>query len=422
MSKILRLHPEPALARGTTVQRRCTLELTGGHSARRDILYFEYPAGIPLPPDDEMDSFATAAAMMAMAERCPLQVRGTLCETLVMNLTEYGAAWNRWVPLEYGSLLLEADRLRAETAVPPRGTVAAFSGGVDAMFLVWGHHTRKRGAQSRALSHCMFVHGFDIPLDATDQYAVAYAQAQRAVGDLGLPLLQVTTNFRKVVPTKWPHVFAAAVAASFHGLSRVCSAGLIGSSEPYDRLNLPWGAGPITDHLLSSQRLSVIHDGAAFNRTEKALGISDWEHGLQNLRVCWEGQDKSRNCGRCEKCVRTQLNFAVNEKPVPASLGGRVAVERLARIKLKNAPIYEQYMSIYRTARSRRIRAPWVAGLRRLLVRERLRLQGRSFWLRLKPGLKVLLGPALVWRQRRREDRRQRTAAAAPGPQTAVQS
>lgn len=87
--------------------------------------------------------------------------------------------------------------------------------------------------------------------------------------------------------------------------------GLIASSEPYSSLLLPWGSNPITDRLMSSDSFSIVHDAAAVTRNQKVRAISTWKEATRSIRVCWQGEHMDRNCGRCEKCIRTILNFRV---------------------------------------------------------------------------------------------------------------
>ena len=93
---------------------------------------------------------------------------------------------------------------------------------------------------------------------------------------------------------------------------------MIGGSDAYDELWLPWGTNPVTDHLLSGGRMAIVHDGAAFCRTDKIAFLADVPAALQSLKVCWEGKHQGRNCGVCEKCVRTQINLlAVGRADAP---------------------------------------------------------------------------------------------------------
>lgn len=50
-------------------------------------------------------------------------------------------------------------------------------------------------------------------------------------------------------------------------------------------------------------------DGAECDRFQKAELVSGWQKGLEKLRVCWQGEDLSKNCGKCAKCKRTIINF-----------------------------------------------------------------------------------------------------------------
>lgn len=60
----------------------------------------------------------------------------------------------------------------------------------------------------------------------------------------------------------------------------------------------------MTDPMLSSSSLSVLHDGAVFNRVEKTRLISQHPDALDLLHVCWR-HNNERNCGICSKCLRT---------------------------------------------------------------------------------------------------------------------
>jgi thioesterase domain-containing protein len=85
--------------------------------------------------------------------------------------------------------------------------------------------------------------------------------------------------------------------------------GLIASSYPYERLALPYGSTPLTDPLMSNAAFEVVHDGAGYDRIEKAQLLGEWDAARRFLRFCWEGRDKSRNCGHCQKCITTLLSF-----------------------------------------------------------------------------------------------------------------
>jgi hypothetical protein len=90
------------------------------------------------------------------------------------------------------------------------------------------------------------------------------------------------------------------------------------------------------------------------------------------LRVCWEGADKSRNCGECEKCRRTYLNFLATRSEPGEFLKG-IDRSTLADIKPRDLSQRNFIREIIKTAAASGIDAPWVAELRRKLPPARKR-------------------------------------------------
>src|SRR5262249_23133771 len=133
-------------------------------------------------------------------------------------------------------------------------------------------------------------------------------RAATLLRSVGVPLHTMATNFQEL-GLEWTQVFAAAIVSGLMFLQETYGTGLLASAVPYDRLIVPLGADPITAPLMSRDPLRVVHDGADASRVEKARAIAEWPEALELLRVCWEGAQKDRNCGECEKCVRTVLDF-----------------------------------------------------------------------------------------------------------------
>ena len=126
----------------------------------------------------------------------------------------------------------------------------------------------------------------------------------------------------------------------------------IGAS--HDMANpVPIGSHPAVDGLFSSQRITVIHDGARFSRFQKVRELASWPAALAALRVC-PGQSAGieLNCGVCEKCLRTRLELLAAGIEETAALGpsltpielwnerssGRLATARL-RTRICCAPL-----------------------------------------------------------------------------------
>jgi exopolysaccharide biosynthesis predicted pyruvyltransferase EpsI len=61
--------------------------------------------------------------------------------------------------------------------------------------------------------------------------------------------------------------------------------------------------------LLSGGLFRIIQDGSGWSRTDKVKVISQYATAMRCIKVCWEGVKQGENCGICEKCIRTRLNF-----------------------------------------------------------------------------------------------------------------
>ena len=60
---------------------------------------------------------------------------------------------------------------------------------------------------------------------------------------------------------------------------------------------------------MGTKTFSIVHDGAGYSRIEKVRRVSTHAIATRSLRVCWRDKSYCLNCGTCEKCVLTQLEF-----------------------------------------------------------------------------------------------------------------
>ncbi|WP_085317686.1 hypothetical protein [Derxia lacustris] len=297
-------------------------------------------------PDAEI--FLLAVYQWAMTLHADVHVTGAVTHGLLANLEEFGEAWARWIPKNYKRIRVFADTV-LEPLLPaaPFEAVAAFSGGVDATFTAMRHAKAQVGHRTRKLKACAFIHGFDIGLDDQAAYDHAFESASRTLADVQVPLIRIRTNFRQLVQVSWEDAHVAALAAALHTVQGTARVALVGSTKAYDELVIPYGSLPITDALLSSERMAVIHDGASHTRTQKVAAIATWPAGAQGLRVCWQEASNGRNCGKCEKCVRSMLNFRVSNLPIPDCFDEPLVPWRILKAKMRAAPIFKEYYSLF---------------------------------------------------------------------------
>lgn len=366
--------PNPNERFTDSVERSCTLKgLPGIKTTDNETrLWFSLDSSVSLPDEADCDSYLLAVLMDAMKANKNIVVHGSVSKSLLSNLCEFQSAWHKWLPDEYSIVEISVEAVREVQSLPVSGAICAFSGGVDATFSVWRHYSKKFSHRSQDIKLASIVHGFDIPLYDEEGFNRAFSQSQKTLDDLGIQLFPIKTNYRKISRVNWEHAFSCALVAALGNFKKLAGTCIVGSSEPYDSLVIPWGSSPITDYLLASDDFYVIHDGASHSRTEKVREIVDWEIGMNNLRVCWEGENKDSNCGVCEKCLRTRLNFMATGSRIPVCFPESDILNDLKRVRLKNDAVRAEWQQIYDYARHENIRDKWVDKLPVIIKRKGL--------------------------------------------------
>jgi hypothetical protein len=391
---MMHLYPEPSLRVGDRVRRSCRIERrTGERVESSELLWFDMIPDHPSPDDNDAESYLLATILLSMKEGRTLVVHGAVTHELASNLTEYRDIWSSCLAHLYQEVDFEITRV-VEGAVARREAICAFSGGVDSTFSLWSHAGRNNGYRSQTVTYGVMVHGLDILLAEERAFARAFARAAGTLRSMGIPLLQVRTNLRDLVPVNWEHLSGPALVASLGCYKGLAGVAIIGAGQTYGSFLVPWGTNALMDPLLTSGWFQVLHDGAARSRSQKLSAIAEWEEGFNSLRVCWEGPTTDRNCGQCEKCLRTLLNLKLEGLRLPDSFP---EVDDLSpgirKLRLTSPMVHAEWSDLFAAANRRRIREPWVRAVRLLLVRRAFRGLGPQM-------LNTILPPGSVRRRR----------------------
>ncbi len=313
------------------------------------------------------DPFAVGSVQTAMLHGVDLEIRGTVSRSLLAGLEDYIEVWNCWDGEHYARIGLGATREADAEAGAGADAVCSFSGGVDASFTVLRHVRGLAGRRSKKIGAAILVHGFDIPLDDTAGFDGAFARAAETLRQYDIPLAPVATNYREN-GLDWFWAFGPATIACLHLFQRRFRTGLIAGAENY-AYPKPTSAHPLIDHMLGNSSFAVIHDGAGFTRSQKIAALAGEPPMLRGLRVCWEGAHRDRNCGRCEKCIRTILNFRAMGIPRPEAFPAGVALEQIRRLPIRNAAVLNEYRTIVSEAVRHGLgRERWVSVLNRRIA------------------------------------------------------
>jgi hypothetical protein len=288
--------------------------------------------GVAVPPS----ALVPSALLVAMRERLPLVVEATVSAQLAANLTRAQAILHSWDP----TFSVVPVELAGTTDEGPRGeaTASFFTAGVDSFFSAITH--------GQTLDRLVYVRGLE---EFPDQEAEARAldDIERSAAALGIPLAVLDTDLRRLTDPSlawfWAHGASLACVAIALGHGRV----LVPSTTSYANLR-PNGSHPLLDPLWSTERVSVVHDGAELTRGEKVQRIGAHPAVLDGLRTCYELRTAELNCQRCGKCLHTMVSLEI----AGALAGSRTFTRPLtfwsvALMESSDNPIRADYLNEY---------------------------------------------------------------------------
>ena len=316
------------------------------------------------------DAFVLIPLHKAMRAGGSLHVEGEVSPSLLANLEEYQQVLACWHPRRFRQVEIVPER-EAEQPPGEKGALVAFSGGVDSCFSAYRHAKGLAGRRTQTLRAGVMVRGFDMPADEEEGFAAAADKAEAQLATIGLPLVRMATNVR-VVEHAWDSTVGAGIASCLHLLQPNARVAIIPASVPYD-LPIRWGSDPLTDPLLSSESLPVIHDGGGFTRPEKIQAISEWPAAMEALRVCWINPVRDRNCGKCGKCIRTILVFRALGLGLPPCFDEDVTdaeIRAMGRIDHLTQPFQRMVLDVID---ERGLTGSWVRPTRSVYYRSRRR-------------------------------------------------
>lgn len=294
--------------------------------------WFEVPEKYAPDLSSTGDPWLACLAPLASALGEPLRIALPVDRLLLRNTRELMAIWARWHP-SMREVPLEIEVADQGPAPKAGRNGAFFSGGVDSFFTVL--RNEEAGPRGLRADDLILVGGFDFPLGFAEAFERHRERLRGAARELGKELVDVVTNLRetRLRQAPWADVWhGAALAAVGLALESRYRLLLIAATSPYGELE-PWGSHPMTDPLLSTESVAVVHDGAEFTRLDKVRYLSRSTVALRWLKVCFR-EVSERNCGRCRKCLLTMMALALFGalEPCRTFPAGGPDLERVGRI------------------------------------------------------------------------------------------
>lgn len=322
-----------------------TVEWEDNHRPKQ-IVWFECAAA-PLAPSPE--AFLVGCALPAMRDR---ERRVLVDDTVDPELLKSVAEAMAWLMDAYGynypAPVLESSYTN-QCPHPPSGSHAGMlSCGADSLVMLRLNHARYAPTHPRYISTGIVINGVDTPTPT--QYEQLIERARAVAETVGIELLPISTNLASVA--LWPHptrpfgLFSpneygvCILAAAAHALSGRISSVSIGSAGTNLGFTFKQARGqhPLLDTLYGCSSMRVFHEDGTMTRLQKLRVIAQWDVGLKNLLICSDWGRKEVNCGRCEKCVRSMLEFiALGKLDASPFSGCSISAESVRSTMLNSA-------------------------------------------------------------------------------------
>ena len=292
-------------------------------SIRRDPeeVFFSVPAKHARFLDRRGDAFLTIGALIAsMAREKRIVVDGV--DPQLVDGVRTALAWlQHWYPDEVSRIDIVANGYQPRGVIPGRVAGSMLSGGIDSLALVRSNHLSLPEGHPTRISAGVLINWNAGATRELDVLAFESVERRRRsftdfVDDIPIYLIPLYSNVMSLLDYPrgklWSWVLhGSAFAAAGHALSAGLHTVFIGSSDPAG-VFLPWGSSPLTDNVLSSAGFEFVHTGQEMTRIEKTSLVAEWGAGLDVLTVCagsYAARAVKRNCGECEKCLRSAAVF-----------------------------------------------------------------------------------------------------------------
>ena len=219
----------------------------------------------------------------------------------------------------------------------------AFSGGVDSTYALLRYNEKE---PKNKIDKCLMINGFGYDLSEGSVFGKQYEKNKDVLGQKGISLYSAQTNYKKVVAW-YPFFHAMGIAAVLNLYAAENEAGAVGLDYDYaeERRLGPWGNLFVLNTLYSASNFFIDPVGGDKNRVEKIKYLH--QHGmLSSVTVCNNVERHGKNCGVCEKCVRTMLTCDINAIEYKSIFGRKVASEDIERLKISKPTQYIFYTTL----------------------------------------------------------------------------
>jgi hypothetical protein len=275
------------------------VELHGGS----EVIWYE-AAGIDLPPLTDHGFAIWHLLAAAIHEGFDIELDGPVADDTLENARLFARTWELWQPSRFREVRIE----RRGPAPGPRPAgrrpeLAMFSAGVDSttMFLRLG----VRPERGTALT----VHGMDYAPDNEAGFNALIDQSAAFLERQNYDRITLRTNAMQIV--HGDHAWGLALAGHASIFADLFERAVFAADHTWeiDLAIHPWGSNHVSNRFFHGEGFAVHSLTEDLSRSQKMLLLANDPQALATISVCRRRDLRPRNCGVCQKCVRTKAAF-----------------------------------------------------------------------------------------------------------------
>lgn len=271
------------------------------------------------------------------------------------NIAEIKKGYESMYPgVDFGGRLVVNSLVKNKTRAKQRKTALLFSGGADAT------SSLVTMLKSGDKPHLITLWGSDVLLKDVNGWNEKYSHTKNISKLFNLGHSYAKTEFRTFINEylldkkiesragdKWWHGFQ-------HGIGIISHVAPLAYAHGFDEVhiaasftvgdNMTCASDPSIDEHVRMGSAKVIHNGFDLTRQNKLKNIQQYIKNLRGIdsmpiKVCLASRD-AKNCGRCEKCMRTACGFIAE--------GGDVDFYAIERFDARFAEQYVKKVHYFR--------------------------------------------------------------------------
>lgn len=311
MPKIIIHKPEISLAENAA---RLSAVISTGE--KDEVLWYEVSSEYAQYLTDTADAFLTAYLPYAMQHGADIEVEGAVSERLYFQLT------GTLIPIlaKYSKIFkkinIRAKYFTANNHCVTPHAATGFSRGVDSFDAVC---QALEAENSQKLTHLtLFNVGShrsttgNTPAQAQELFRKRLEISTETARPLNLPIVAVNSNLGELLTLKYIIVHHFCSFSAVLALQKLFSSYYYASGFALDEFSIKKCDvcsayyAPVLAQCLSTESTEFYISGQEKSRLDKVEFISHFPITYDKLNVCYY---EEKNCGKCEKCIRTQYEL-----------------------------------------------------------------------------------------------------------------